>query len=79
MRLAARTDFLARKPGFDGAIHIADLWPVVMDGFGPVWPATRTQLEGVSLGDAWVCEALGKSQGDKRTDESAMSVGRALS
>jgi hypothetical protein len=72
--IAPPSDFLARKPGFEGAIHISDLWPIVMDGFGPVWPATRTKLEGVSLGDAWVCESLAKSQGNHRTDESAMSV-----
>jgi len=24
-----------------------------MDGLGPIWPASRTQIDGVSLGDAW--------------------------
>lgn len=24
-----------------------------MDGFGPIWPESRTQIDGVSLGDAW--------------------------
>ncbi|KAI5308899.1 hypothetical protein KEM55_004588 [Ascosphaera atra] len=29
-----------------------------MDGLGPVWPETRTSLNGVSLGDAWPCSDL---------------------
>ena len=24
-----------------------------MDGLGPIWPASRTQIDGVRLGDAW--------------------------
>ena len=43
-----------------------------MDGFGPVWPAARTKLDGVSLGDAWVCEALGKSRGADKTEENSI-------
>ncbi|KAJ1556561.1 hypothetical protein HK405_002527, partial [Cladochytrium tenue] len=33
------------------------LWEVIVDGLGSVWPATRTRLGGVSLGDVWPCEA----------------------
>lgn len=29
-----------------------------MDGLSPIWPATRTQIDGVSLGDAWPCESM---------------------
>lgn len=29
-----------------------------MDGFSEVWPASRTKIEDVSLGDAWPCNAL---------------------
>ncbi|KAG6198193.1 hypothetical protein E4U22_008741 [Claviceps purpurea] len=34
------------------------LWDVLMDGLGPIWPASRTALNGVSLGDAWPCQAM---------------------
>ena len=30
-----------------------------MEGLGPIWPATRTQINGQSLGDAWPCSVLG--------------------
>lgn len=66
------TDFLASKDGFANNIHLSDLWPIVMDGFGPVWPATRTKLDGVSLGDAWVCDSFARSQESSKTDESVM-------
>lgn len=68
------TDYLSRSDSFDKSIHIADLWAIVMDGFGPVWPAARTQLDGVSLGDAWPCAALAKSLGEDKTEENSMSV-----
>lgn len=29
-----------------------------MDGLGPIWPATRTQIDGISLGDAWPCSVM---------------------
>lgn len=44
-------------------IEVEALWEVVMDGLGPIWPEARTQLDGVSLGDAWVCTKL-KNQED---------------
>lgn len=45
-------------------IQVGKLWEVVMDGFGPIWPASpeRTNLEGVSLGDAWKCAVLAKEE-----------------
>lgn len=45
-------------------IQVGKLWEVVMDGFGPIWPANseRTSLEGVSLGDAWKCAVLAKEE-----------------
>lgn len=29
-----------------------------MDGLDPIWPATRTQIGGKSIGDAWPCKSL---------------------
>jgi hypothetical protein len=45
-------------------IQVGKLWEVVMDGFGPIWPASseRTNLEGVSLGDAWKCAVLAEEE-----------------
>ncbi|KAL7416831.1 DUF1688-domain-containing protein [Mrakia frigida] len=65
-------DFLSSSPSFDQSVHVSSLWNIVMDGFGPVWPAARTKLDGVSLGDAWVCEALGESRGAERTEENSI-------
>ena len=39
-------------------VPITTLWTVLSDGFDCVWPQSRTQLDGVSLGDAWVCSDL---------------------
>ena len=45
-------------------IQVGKLWEVVMDGFGPIWPASseRTNLDGVSLGDAWKCGVLAEQE-----------------
>ncbi|KAJ2798846.1 hypothetical protein H4R20_004667 [Coemansia guatemalensis] len=39
-------------------VSIDDVWDVIIDGLAPVWPASRTQIDGVSLGDVWPCPIL---------------------
>ncbi|KAH8805763.1 hypothetical protein F5884DRAFT_678692 [Xylogone sp. PMI_703] len=50
-------DYLLTHPSTQASsvpiVVIPTLWSVIMDGLGPIWPSTRTQIDGVSLGDAW--------------------------
>ncbi|KZF20253.1 DUF1688-domain-containing protein [Xylona heveae TC161] len=39
-------------------VPLPTLWSVLMDGFAPIWPTGRTQIDGVSLGDAWPCSSM---------------------
>ncbi|KAJ5637171.1 DUF1688-domain-containing protein [Penicillium lividum] len=39
-------------------VPITTLWTVLMDGFSSIWPPSRTQIDGVSIGDAWDCSNL---------------------
>lgn len=59
------------RPLSGNKVALDDIWTVVIDGLGPIWPASRTQLDGLSLGDAWPCAAL--------AEEKAVSVGSAES
>lgn len=34
-------------------VEIEKLWEIVVEGFGGVWPAGRSKVQGVSIGDAW--------------------------
>jgi len=34
------------------------LWNVLMSGLAPIWPPSRTAINGVSLGDAWPCSSM---------------------
>ncbi|KAK4114798.1 DUF1688-domain-containing protein [Canariomyces notabilis] len=34
------------------------LWNVLMNGLAPIWPPSRTAVNGVSLGDAWPCSSM---------------------
>ena len=34
------------------------LWNVLMSGLAPIWPPSRTAINGVSLGDAWPCSVM---------------------
>ncbi|KAF8851383.1 DUF1688-domain-containing protein [Acephala macrosclerotiorum] len=34
-------------------VLLPTLWSVLIDGLGPIWPASRTVIDGTSLGDAW--------------------------
>ena len=39
-------------------VPVPVLWNVLMDGLAPIWPASRTAINGVSLGDAWPCSSM---------------------
>ena len=55
------SDFLeseSRVVGTTRSVHISSLWGALIEGLSPIWPATRTNLAGVSLGDVWPCDAL---------------------
>ncbi|KAI1113294.1 hypothetical protein F5Y14DRAFT_225078 [Nemania sp. NC0429] len=34
------------------------LWNVLMSGLAPIWPTSRTAINGISLGDAWPCSSM---------------------
>jgi len=54
-------DFLESESKVEGStrrVHIFALWTVLIEGLSAIWPATRTKLGGVSLGDVWLCDAL---------------------
>ncbi|KAG7095536.1 hypothetical protein E1B28_006273 [Marasmius oreades] len=54
-------DFLNTQSKLEGSIktvHISALWHVLGDGLNTIWPASRTKLGDVSLGDVWPCGVL---------------------
>ncbi|GAA6009992.1 hypothetical protein JCM11491_005819 [Sporobolomyces phaffii] len=46
------------------AVEIDTLWDVVVTGLSGVWPAARTKIDGVSLGDVWPVDCLRRQIGD---------------
>ncbi|KAI1078636.1 DUF1688-domain-containing protein [Whalleya microplaca] len=42
------------------------LWNALMSGLAPIWPASRTAIDGVSLGDAWPCSSMPQRQQQQR-------------
>ncbi|KAI1313361.1 hypothetical protein F5Y03DRAFT_161858 [Xylaria venustula] len=38
------------------------LWNVLMAGLAPIWPTSRTAINGISLGDAWPCSSMPQVQ-----------------
>lgn len=34
-------------------VPLPTLWSVLIDGLAPIWPASRTEVDGTSIGDAW--------------------------
>lgn len=34
-------------------VPLSTLWSILTDGLASIWPDSRTQIDGVSLGDAW--------------------------
>ncbi|KAF2260602.1 hypothetical protein CC78DRAFT_388708 [Lojkania enalia] len=39
-------------------IPLPTFWNVLMDSLSAIWPSTRTQIDGVSIGDAWPCSVM---------------------
>ncbi|KAB5516943.1 hypothetical protein GE09DRAFT_1179361 [Coniochaeta sp. 2T2.1] len=39
-------------------VPIPVLWDVLLNGLMPIWPASRTAVNGISLGDAWPCSSM---------------------
>jgi hypothetical protein len=42
-------------------VPLPTLWSVLIDGLAPIWPAARTSIDDISLGDAWPLVTLEKS------------------
>ncbi|KAL1957057.1 hypothetical protein VTO42DRAFT_6434 [Malbranchea cinnamomea] len=42
-------------------IPLSTLWTVLMDGLAPIWPSSRTKVDGIPIGDAWPCAAMPQS------------------
>ncbi|KAH8150996.1 uncharacterized protein LAJ45_04697 [Morchella importuna] len=55
-----------QKFGVTPVIPIPTLWNVLMEGLAPIWPQSRTQFDGVSLGDAWPCSSMPPAPGWER-------------
>ncbi|KAF2140408.1 uncharacterized protein K452DRAFT_274178 [Aplosporella prunicola CBS 121167] len=55
-------DYLLSHPSTHASsvpiVPLPTLWKVLMDGLSPIWPASRTQIDGVSIGDAWPCSVM---------------------
>lgn len=55
-------DYLLSHPATQASsvpiVPLPILWSVLMDGLSSIWPATRTQVDGMSIGDAWPCSAM---------------------
>jgi hypothetical protein len=55
-------DYLLKHPstlrGSVTVVPIPTLWDTLMHSLTAIWPATRTQINGAALGDAWPCESM---------------------
>ncbi|KAL9105398.1 MAG: hypothetical protein Q9227_009416 [Pyrenula ochraceoflavens] len=55
-------DYLLTHPSTQASqvpiIPLPTLWSVLMDGLASIWPTARTQIDGMSLGDAWPCSSM---------------------
>ncbi|GAA5822125.1 hypothetical protein JCM3770_000417 [Rhodotorula araucariae] len=51
------------------AVQMDTLWEVVISGLSGVWPAARSKIDGVSLGDVWPVDCLRKQEGAGEHDD----------
>ncbi|SPO23201.1 related to protein urg3 [Ustilago trichophora] len=66
-------DYLCTHPTTNGnSIPLSTLWEVLMYGLAPIWPASRTHLDGVAMGDVWPNATLANLNSCSLTDQAAM-------
>lgn len=55
-------DYLLSHPSTQASsmpiVLLPTLWDVLMTGLAPIWPPSRTAINGISLGDAWPCSTM---------------------
>jgi len=55
-------DYLLSHPSTQAAsvpiVTLPTLWSVLINGLASIWPESRTQINGVSIGDAWPCSSM---------------------
>ncbi|TKA80120.1 hypothetical protein B0A49_01366 [Cryomyces minteri] len=55
-------DYLLSHPSTQASsvpvIPVPILWGVLMDGLSSIWPASRTTIDNIPLGDAWPCSVM---------------------
>ncbi|KAF2685307.1 DUF1688-domain-containing protein [Lentithecium fluviatile CBS 122367] len=55
-------DYLLSHPSTQASsvpiIPLPTLWNTLMDSLAPIWPSTRTQIDGIPIGDAWPCQVM---------------------
>ncbi|GAA5944384.1 URC4/urg3 family protein [Sporobolomyces koalae] len=51
------------------AVKMETMWEIVVQGLSGVWPAARSKIDGVSLGDVWPVDCLKKQEGNAQGDE----------
>ncbi|KAJ1965808.1 hypothetical protein GGI12_000495 [Dipsacomyces acuminosporus] len=67
-------DYLVGCSETGKAVDIDDVWKAIIEGLAPVWPASRTQLDGCSLGDVWPCDTLAESASTGKAVDAACLV-----
>ena len=70
-------DYLAAHPTTRKSINVTEvsmpvLWEVLMYGLAPIWPASRTHLDGVAMGDVWPNATLASLNHTSEDNEGAM-------
>ena len=55
-------DYLLSHPSTQASsvpiVTVPTFWGVLVNGFASIWPTSRTQIAGVSIGDAWPCSSM---------------------
>lgn len=60
-------DYLLSEIQTSKQLPVEILWRAVIEGFQHVWPATRTRLGDIAMGDVWPCDCLPLEHGDPTT------------
>ncbi|KAL9949686.1 hypothetical protein D7B24_006760 [Verticillium nonalfalfae] len=74
-------DYLLSHPSTQASsmpiVALPTLWNVLMNGLAPIWPPSRTAINGISLGDAWPCSSMPQTSSPTNTFSPFPSSGQS--
>ncbi|KAJ5902049.1 hypothetical protein N7495_002577 [Penicillium taxi] len=67
-------DYIIQQGTEPDELNYDNLWSILQDVLLPAWPADRTRIAGIPIGDAWPLEVLAKINASKQSENGTQNI-----